>query len=86
MKLTAIVVVIGAILLPQRGATQVRGTLQATATVVDTRVGFSSLQAVRRALRPSVDQRPLAEIAQVRVQRRRDRPVDLIVTIDYSRN
>src|SRR6267142_2376013 len=53
----AIVVACGVIGLPQSAATQARGSVQATAIVVD-----------------------------VRVQRRKNRPRDLIVTIEYSRN
>ena len=45
------VLVVGALMLMGRDAeAQARGTLQATATVVDTRQGFEALSAVRHAV------------------------------------
>jgi len=82
----AIVVAFGVIGLPQSAATQARGSVQATAIVVDMRVSYASLEGVRHALQPSVNRMPANTVAEVRVQRRKNRPRDLIVTIEYSRN
>jgi len=80
------VILLGAILLPRTAEAQARGTLQATATVVDTRVSFSSLEAARNALRPSAERRAIDTVAQVQVQRPVERPSAVVVTINYSRN
>ena len=82
----ATVMLLGAVLLPRAAEAQARGTLQATATVVDTRVSFTSLEAARNALRPAADRQAVATVAQVRVQRPADRPSAVVVTIEYSRN
>ena len=87
-------VVIGGAGLPAAAEAQARGTLQATATVVDTRQGFGALDAARSALR-AADSRlnsrigshgTVATVAQVSVERPASRPSAVIVTIDYSRN
>jgi len=89
------VVVSGAAALPAAAEAQARGTLQATATVVDTRQGFGALDAARTAVRSATDSRldsrigsldAVATVAQVSVERPADRPSSLVVTIDYSRN
>jgi hypothetical protein len=77
---------VGAVALPGTAEAQARGTLQATATVVDTRVSFSSLEAARNALRPDAARNQVETVAQVRVQRPVERPSAVIVTIEYSRN
>jgi len=82
----AIVVAFGVIGLPQSAATQARGSVQATAIVVDMRVSYSSLEGVRHALQPSINRRPANTVAELRVERRKNNPRDLIVTIEYSRN
>jgi hypothetical protein len=68
---------------------QARGTLQATATVVDTRASLTALQAARSAISQAVTSErstnTVATVAQVSVARPADRPA-VVVTIDYSRN
>lgn len=76
-------VVIGAAALPAAAEAQARGTLQATATVVETRHSFEALQAAQRALD---GQSTVATVAQVSVDRPVARPGTVVVTIDYSRN
>jgi len=89
-----ILVVLGGAVLPAAAEAQARGTLQASATVVDTKQGFSALDAARSAVRSSTDSRldsrigrqdTVTTVAQVSVQRPTDRSA-LLVTIDYSRN
>jgi hypothetical protein len=88
-------IVLGAAGLPGAAEAQARGTLQATATVVDTRQGFGALDAARSAVRAATDSRldsrigsldTVATVAQVSVERTADRHSALVVTIDYSRN
>lgn len=70
----------------QSAATQTRGTLHATATVVDTRVSSAALAAVNAFVR-SRGSGPTAEsIALIRVERRDPARRRVVVTIDYSRN
>jgi len=84
----------GAAALPSTAEAQARGTLQATATVVDTRQGFGALDAARQAVQSATDSRiesrigseAVATVAQVSVARAANRPSALVVTIDYSRN
>ena len=85
---------LGAVALPGAAEAQARGTLQATATVVDTRQGFGALDAARQAVQSATDSRiesrigseTVATVAQVSVKRSANRPSALVVTIDYSRN
>ena len=67
---------------------QARGTLQATATVVDTRQGFEALSVVRQQLTNSRIQTAstVATVAQVSTARPEMKPSTVVVTIDYSRN
>ena len=90
-----ILVVVGGAMLPAAAEAQARGTLQASATVVDTRQGFGALDAARSAVRSATDSRldsrignvdTVATVAQVSVERPTDRRSALLVTIDYSRN
>lgn len=81
----AVLVVLGAAALPIAAEAQARGTMQATATVVDTRPSFDALQAARGALQPGVH-KTVATVAQVSVERPASRPGTIVVTIDYSRN
>jgi hypothetical protein len=91
--IVALVLVGGAVLAPAAEA-QARGTLQATATVVDTKQGFGALDAARQAVLSATDSRiesriesqTVATVAQVSIGRAADRPSALVVTIDYSRN
>jgi hypothetical protein len=83
------VLLIGA-LMPRAAEAQARGSLQATATVVDTRTSFASLEVAREAVRsvvvPGAAQVAVSTVAQVTVQRADERAAALVVTIDYSRN
>jgi hypothetical protein len=67
---------------------QARGTLQATATVVDTRQGFEALTVVRQQLTDSSIQsaHTVATVAQISTTRPETKPSAVVVTIDYSRN
>ncbi len=86
----ATVLLVGATVLPRVAEAQARGTLQATATVVDTRTSFASLDAARNAVQATLAPRGAAPVAvstvaQVSV-RRADDQTALVVTIDYARN
>ena len=81
----AALVVLGAAALPIAAEAQARGTLQATATVVDTRPSVEALQAARAALQAETHQ-TVATVAQVSIERPTGRPRTVVVTIDYSRN
>ena len=78
------------VLAPRAAEAQARGTLQATATVVDTRTSFEALQAARSAvqsaIRPDSSSHAVATVAQVSVDRPPTRPDTLVVTIAYARN
>jgi len=79
------VLVVGALTLVGRDAeAQARGTLQATATVVDTRQGFEALSAVRQALTDS--QSTVTTVALVSTERPASKPSTVVVTVDFSRN
>ena len=83
------VLVVGALTLVGRDAeAQARGTLQATATVVDTRQGFEALAAVRQTVTNSrIESRhAVATVAQIRTERPAAQPSTMIVTVDFSRN
>ena len=83
------VLVVGALTLMGRDAeAQARGTLQATATVVDTRQGFEALSAVRQAVTNSgvESQAAVATVALVSAERPVSKPSTLVVTVDFSRN
>lgn len=88
----ATVLLVGVLTLPHRAEAQARGTLQATATVVDTRTSFASLEVARGAVQSVVapnarNQSAAVTVAQVTVSRTHsDRSAALVVTIDYSRN
>lgn len=83
------VLVVGALMMVGRSAeAQARGTLQATATVVDTRQGFEAISAVRQAVTNSriESQHAVATVAQVSTERPASKPSTMIVTVDFSRN
>jgi Sec-independent protein translocase protein TatA len=97
LKVLAVVglVVLGGAALPAAAEAQARGTLQASATVVDTKQGFGALDAARAAVRSATDSRPdsrigspgtVATVAQISVERQANQSSALLVTIDYSRN
>jgi hypothetical protein len=81
----AVVVALAVVALPIAAEAQARGSLQATATVVDTRPSFDALQAARAVLQPAANN-TVATVAQVSVERPAGRPGTIVVTIDYSRN
>ena len=83
------VLVVGALTLMGRDAeAQARGTLQATATVVDTRQGFEALSAVRQAVSNAgiESQAAVATVAQISTERPASKPSTVVVTVDFSRN
>jgi hypothetical protein len=88
----ATVLLVGTLTLAHPAEAQARGTLQATATVVDTRTSFASLEVARGAVQSVVapsslgSQSAAVTVAQVSVSRPESRPGALVVTIDYSRN
>jgi hypothetical protein len=67
---------------------QARGTLQATATVVDTRQGFEALAAVRQAVTNSRTDSadPVTTVALISTERSAAKPSTLVVTVEFSRN
>ena len=88
-------VVLGSAALPGAAEAQARGTLQATATVVDTRQSFGALDAARTAVQAVTNSRidsriesvdTVATVAQVSVARPTAGTSSVVVTIDYSRN
>ena len=83
------VLVVGALMLMGRDAeAQARGTLQASATVVDTRQGFEALSAVRQAVTNSAIQseHAVATVAHVSTVHPVSKPSTVVVTVDFSRN
>jgi hypothetical protein len=85
----AVVLTVGALTMAgQTAEAQARGTLQATATVVDTRQGFEALAVVRQSLTDSriESQSTVATVAQISTARPSSNPSTLVVTVDYSRN
>ncbi len=83
------VLVVGALTLLGRDAeAQARGTLQATATVVDTRQGFEALSAVRQSVTNSRAQSEpaVATVALISSERPASKPSTVVVTVDFSRN
>ena len=83
------VLVVGTLMLMGRNAeAQARGTLQATATVVDTRQGFEAISAVQQVVANSrvESQRAVATVAQISTERPASKPSTMIVTVDFSRN
>ena len=82
------VLVVGALALWGRNAeAQAHGSLQATATVVDTRQGFEALSAVRQVVTNSRRQRKdaVATVAVVTTVRS-EAEQKLVVTVDFARN
>ena len=82
-------VIVGALMLVSGNAeAQARGTLQASATVVDTRQGFEALAAVRQAVAgPRIEsQHTVATVALVSSERPVSTPSTVVVTVDFARN
>jgi len=85
----AAAIMVGALMLVGRNAeAQARGTLQASATVVDTRQGFQALSAVRQALTDSriESHHTVATVAIVSTERPATKPSTVVVTVAFSRN
>lgn len=83
------ILVVGALALVGRDAeAQARGTLQARATVVDTRQGFEALSAVRQVVTSSRTEASQAveTVALVTTARPAARPATVVVTVDFARN
>jgi len=80
-----------AMTLPRAAEAQARGTMQATATVVDTRQGFEALSRVQQVVRSesrtksAVVVASVAQVSAVRTLATVGGP-SLVVTVDYSRN
>lgn len=79
----AALAVLGGAMLPGAAEAQARGSVQATARVVETRQSVQALQAARALLQ---GQRPVATVAQITVDRPAGTPRTLVVTINYSRS
>jgi hypothetical protein len=80
--------IIGGLMVVGRDAeAQARGSLQATATVVDTRQGFEALSAVHQAVTNSRIQSKdsVATVALVTTARS-EAEQKLVVTVDFARN
>jgi len=85
----AMVVMVAALMLVGRDAeAQARGTLQATATVVDTRQGFEALSLVQQTVANSRIQsgHTVATVAEISKAQSSSDPRTLVVTVDYARN
>lgn len=86
--LVAVLAVVALLTIGRDAEAQARGTLQATATVVDTRQGFAALSVVRQQLTDSRirSASTVATVAQISAARPDTQPSAVVVTIDYSRN
>ncbi len=86
--LVAVLVVAALTLVGRDAEAQGRGTLQATATVVDTHQGFQALSAVRQAVTNSrlQSEHAVATVAQISTERSASKPNAVVVTVDFSRN
>ena len=86
--LVAVVMVGALMLVGQSAEAQARGSLQATATVVDTRQGFEALSLVRQSVTDSKVEsaHTVATVAQISTARAATDPRTLVGTVDYSRN
>jgi len=93
-KVTGIALVVGLALLPRSAAAQERASVQATATVVDTKAGFAGLQQAKSAAEGwaagrQTDVNDVSTVAQVGVAYRpatAAQTAALVVTIDYLKN
>lgn len=83
-----VLAVLGMSMVGRNAEAQARGTVQASATVVDTRQGFESLALVREAVTNSriESATTVATVAQISTVRPSEKPSTVVVTIDYSRN
>ena len=81
----AVLVVAALTMVGRNAEAQAHGTVQATATVVDTHEGFQALSAVRQAVTSSQvhSEHAVATVAQVSTERKQSA---VVVTVDFSRN
>jgi hypothetical protein len=80
-------VAVGLVARPVTAEAQARGTVQATATVVDTRPGFEALQSARSAIQAATHSREDSRIqSQQSVVTVAQSQRALVVTINYARN
>jgi hypothetical protein len=96
LKIGGIVALLcAASVLPQTAAAQSRGTLQATATVVDTKAGFDGLRQAKSAADNwaagrAVTVNDVSTVAQVSTTYRpagaQSQTAELVVNIDYVKN
>lgn len=93
LKAVAVVALAGVAtaLQPNTAEAQARGTLQATATVVDTRPSFDGLRAAQSAVStwsgsPVAVRDSVQTVAQVSLQPRPEQSRTLVVTVDFLRN
>ncbi len=93
LKAVAVLAVaaIGTAFQPNTAEAQARGTLQATATVVDTRPSFDGLRVAQAAVTTwsgsAVAVRDSVQtVAQVSLQPRPEQSRTLVVTVDFLRN
>jgi len=86
--LVSVVMAVALMMVGRNAEAQARGTLQATATVVDTRQGFEALAVVRQAVIDSrtESQHAVATVALIKTERPVALPRTVVVTVDYSRN
>lgn len=83
----AVLVAIGMVVRPATAEAQARGSVQATATVVDTRTGAEALQAARTAIQAATLSRGESRTqSQQSVVTVAQSPRALVVTINYARN
>ena len=87
LGLVAVLVIGGLMLVGRDAEAQARGSLQATATVVDTRQGFEALSAVREVVTNSriESKEAVATVALVSSQRSLSEQ-KVVVTVDFARN
>ena len=85
--LVAVIMLGGLMLMGRNAEAQARGTLQATATVVDTRQGFEAISAVQQAVTNSRIQskQAVATVAVVTTERSVG-DQKMVVTVDFARN
>jgi hypothetical protein len=84
----AILAVLALMMVGRDAEAQARGSLQATATVVDTRQGFEALSVVRQSFTNSTieSSSTVATVAQITTAWPSAKPSAVVVTVDYSRN
>jgi hypothetical protein len=84
----AVAIAVAVVSLPGVAASQARGTLQVSATVVDTRASYAGLQAANSAATDWASSRShvandVSTVAQIQVS---EASGDLVIRIDYLKN